>query len=37
MKLRNMPVPLNADLVKEYIRPILESAWDGEFAKIKSM
>jgi hypothetical protein len=24
MKLRNMPVPLNADLVDEYMRPILE-------------
>jgi alcohol dehydrogenase class IV len=37
MKLRNMPVPLNADLVEEYMRPILEAAWDGRFEKIKSM
>jgi len=37
MKLRNMPVPLNADLVEEYMRPILEAAWGGEFEKIKSM
>jgi len=37
MKLRNMPVPLNADLIEEYMRAILESAWEGEFAKIKSM
>ena len=37
MKLRNMPVPLNADLVEEYMRPILEAAWDGNFDKIKNM
>jgi len=37
MKLRNMPVPLNADLVEEYMRPILEAAWDGSFDKIKDM
>jgi alcohol dehydrogenase class IV len=37
MKLRNMPVPLNADLVDEYMRPILEAAWTGKFGKIKNM
>ena len=37
MKLRNMPVPLNADLVEEYMRPILEAAWGGDFQKIKNM
>ena len=37
MKLRNMPVPLNADLVEEYMKPILEAAWDGNFDKIKNM
>jgi len=37
MKLRNMPVSLNADLVEEYMRPILEAAWGGEFQKIKTM
>ena len=37
MKLRNMPVPLNADLVEEYMRPILEAAWSGDFEKIKTM
>jgi alcohol dehydrogenase len=37
MKLRNMPIPLNADLVEEYMRPILEAAWDGNFDKIKNM
>ncbi len=37
MKLRNMPVPLNADLVEKYMKPILEAAWDGNFDKIKNM
>jgi hypothetical protein len=37
MKLRNMPVPLNAELVEEYMRPVLEAAWTGEFEKIKTM
>jgi hypothetical protein len=37
MKLRNMPVPLNAGLVDGYMRPILEAAWDGDFGKIRSM
>jgi hypothetical protein len=37
MKLRNMPVPLNADLIEDYMRPILEAAWEGEFNKIKTM
>jgi alcohol dehydrogenase len=37
MKLRNMPVPLNADLVEEYMRPILEAAWTGEFGTIKNI
>jgi alcohol dehydrogenase len=37
MKLRNMPVSLNANLVDEYMRPILEAAWGGDFEKIKNM
>ena len=37
MKLRNMPVPLNADLVEEYMRPILEAAWGRDFERIKSL
>lgn len=37
MKLRNMPVPLNADLVDEYMGPILEAAWDGDLTRIKNM
>jgi hypothetical protein len=37
MKLRSMPVPLHAGLVDDYMRPILEAAWDGDFRKIKNM
>ncbi|MGW8286486.1 MAG: iron-containing alcohol dehydrogenase [Candidatus Deferrimicrobiaceae bacterium] len=37
MKLRNMPVPLNAELVDRFMGPILEAAWTGEFGKIRNM
>ena len=37
MKLKNMPVPLNAELVDEYMGPILEAAWDGDLEKIKNL
>lgn len=37
MKLKNMPVPLNASLVDAFMGPILEAAWDGELEKIKNM
>jgi alcohol dehydrogenase len=37
MKLRNMPVPLNAQVVDEYMGPILEAAWAGDFEKIRNM
>jgi hypothetical protein len=37
MKLKNMPVPLNAGLVDEFMGPILDAAWDGELEKIKNM
>ncbi len=37
MKLRNMPVPLNADLVDRYMAPILDAAWSGDFSKIRNM
>ncbi|HEY8344585.1 MAG TPA: iron-containing alcohol dehydrogenase [Bacillota bacterium] len=37
MKLKNMPVPLNASLVDEYMAPILEAAKTGDFTLIKSM
>ncbi len=37
MKLRNMPVPLHAGLVDQYMAPILEAAWDGDFSKIRTI
>jgi len=37
MKLKNMPVPLNASLVDKYMRPILEAAKSGDFSIIKNM
>ena len=37
MKLKNMPVPLSADLVDEYMAPILEAAKVGDFSLIKNM
>ena len=37
MKLKNMPVPLNAALVDEYLAPILAAAQSGEFSLIKNM
>jgi alcohol dehydrogenase len=36
-KLKNMPVPLSADLVDEYMRPVLEAAFRGDFGLIKSL
>ena len=33
-KLQNMPVPLTADLVDQYMGPVLEAAWSGDLAKI---
>jgi alcohol dehydrogenase class IV len=37
MKLKNMPVALNASLVDAYMGPILEAAYTGDFSYIKSM
>lgn len=37
MKLKNMPVPLSASLVEEYMRPILLAAKTGDFSLIKNM
>jgi alcohol dehydrogenase class IV len=37
MKLKNMPVPLNAALVDEYLAPILAAAQNGDFNLIKNM
>jgi alcohol dehydrogenase len=37
MKLQNMPVPLAAEMVDEYMRPILEAAKDGDLSRIKNV
>jgi len=37
MKLQNMPVPLTAEMVDEYMRPILEAARDGDLSRIKNV
>ncbi|MDL2228617.1 iron-containing alcohol dehydrogenase [Treponema sp. OttesenSCG-928-L16] len=37
MKLKNMPVPLTANLVDEYMEPILRAAVNGDFSLIKTM
>jgi len=37
MKLQNMPVPLNADLIDEYMGPILQAAKTGNLALIKNL
>ena len=37
MKLKNMPVPLNAGLVDDYMGSILAAAWDGDLEKIKNL
>jgi len=37
MKLKNMPVPLTADLVDEYMEPILRAAATGNFDLIRNM
>jgi len=37
MKLQNMPVPLTAEIVDEYMRPVLEAARDGDLSLIKNV
>jgi alcohol dehydrogenase class IV len=37
MKLQNMPVPLTAVMVDEYMGPVLEAARDGNLATIKNV
>ncbi|MBU1078945.1 MAG: iron-containing alcohol dehydrogenase [Spirochaetes bacterium] len=37
MKLKNMPVPLSAETVDEYMGPILRAAVGGDFSLIKTM
>ena len=37
MKLQNMPVPLTAEMVDEYMGPILTAATDGDLTRIKNV
>lgn len=37
MKLENMPVPLTAAMVDEYMAPILEAARDGDLGRIRNV
>lgn len=37
MKLRNMPIPLSADMIDEYMGPILRAAATGDFGLIKNV
>ena len=37
MKLENMPVPLTADMVDEYMGPILRAAATGDLAMIRNV
>ncbi len=37
MKLENMPVPLTAEMVDEYMGPVLEAARDGDLALIENV
>jgi alcohol dehydrogenase len=37
MKLQNMPVPLTAEMIDDYMGPILEAAQDGDLTLIKSV
>jgi len=36
-KLRNMPVPMTAEMVDEYMRPVLEAAMTGDFNLVKTI
>jgi alcohol dehydrogenase len=36
-KLQNMPVPMTAEKVDKYMRPVLESALTGDFSLIKTL
>ncbi len=37
MKLLNMPVPMTASQVDDYMGPILQAAWEGRFELIKNL
>ena len=36
-KLKNMPVPLTANMIDKYMKPILEAALNGDFSLIKNL
>jgi len=36
MKLQNMPIPLTAEMVDDYMRPLLEAARDGDLTRVKA-
>jgi alcohol dehydrogenase len=37
MKLENMPVPLTAEMVDDYMGPVLEAARDGDLSRIRNV
>jgi alcohol dehydrogenase len=37
MKLENMPVPLTAEMIDEYMKPILVAARDGDVTVIRNV
>jgi alcohol dehydrogenase len=37
MKLKNMPIPLNASMVDEFMGPVIRAAVSGDFSLIKTM
>jgi hypothetical protein len=37
MKLENMPVPLTAELVDDYMGPVLEAARDGDLERVREL
>jgi alcohol dehydrogenase len=37
MKLQNMPIPLTAEMIDDYMGPILEAARDGNLSRIRNM
>jgi alcohol dehydrogenase len=37
MKLGDMPVPLTADMVDEYMGPMLEAALSGDLSRVENM
>ena len=37
MKLQNMPIPLTAEMIDDYMGPILDAARDGDLSRIKNV